>query len=54
MNVDWGAVWVWLWPILKQGVIALLVSLLAILGYDQKVESRYIRAQRAKRKGGSS
>lgn len=45
-KINWPAVWEVLWPILKQGLIALLVALLAILGYDQKVPSRYVREQK--------
>jgi hypothetical protein len=37
MNMDWKIVWAFLWPILKQALIALLVAILAILGYDTRV-----------------
>ncbi len=43
MSVNWAEVWAFLWPILKQGLIALLVSVLAMLGYDKVVPSRYAR-----------
>jgi len=46
-GVDWKAVWEFVWPILKEGLIALLVAILALLGYDSFVPSRYER-----RKGG--
>lgn len=42
-SIDWGAVWEFLWPILKEGIIAFLMALLALLGYDQLVPSRYMR-----------
>jgi uroporphyrinogen-III decarboxylase len=35
--MDWKIVWAFLWPILKQAVIALLVAILAILGYDARI-----------------
>jgi hypothetical protein len=41
--VDWGLVWEFLWPILRQGLIALLMALLAVLGYDKVVPSRFER-----------
>ena len=42
-GIDWRAVWEFLWPILKEGLIALLMALLALLGYDKFVPSRYVR-----------
>ena len=44
-GVDWKAVWEFLWPILKEGLIAFLVALLALLGYDKFVPSRYLRSE---------
>nr|MBC7245604.1 hypothetical protein [Chloroflexota bacterium] len=42
-EIDWSAVWAFVWPILKQALIAFLVALLALLGYDKKVASaRYV------------
>ena len=49
--MDWEAVWEFFWPVLKQGLIALLVSLLALLGYDSVIPSRYTRAKGTKKKG---
>jgi len=43
MAIDWATVWAFLWPILKQGIVALLVSILALLEYDKLVPSRYAR-----------
>ena len=37
MSVDWGAVWLFVWPILKQAIIAFLMAVLALLGYDREV-----------------
>jgi len=42
-GIDWNAVWQFVWPILKEGMIALLIALLALLGYDKYVPSRYTR-----------
>lgn len=42
-RIDWHAVWEFLWPILKEGLIALLMALLTLLGYDKLVPSRYVR-----------
>lgn len=42
-TINWSAVWTFVWPILKQGLIALLVAVLALLGYDEWVPSRYGR-----------
>ena len=44
-GVDWEAVWAFLWPILKEGLIALLIALLSLLGYDKWVPSRYLRGE---------
>ncbi|MBC7234036.1 MAG: hypothetical protein H5T68_12435 [Chloroflexi bacterium] len=41
LKIDWGAVWAFLWPILKQALIALLVALLSLLGYDKAVAARH-------------
>lgn len=41
--MDWAKVWEFAWPVLKQGLIALLTVLLALLGYD-KMPSRYVRS----------
>jgi hypothetical protein len=37
MEIDWGAVWAFLWPILREALIALLMAILALLGYDKNV-----------------
>jgi hypothetical protein len=37
MSVDWGVIWAFVWPILRQALIAFLVALLALLGYDRQV-----------------
>ena len=42
-EIDWGAVWAFVWPILKQALIAALVAILGLLGYDKYVPSRYER-----------
>ena len=41
--MDWARIWEFMWPIVREGLIALLISLLALLGYDKKVPSRYAR-----------
>ena len=46
MTVNWAEVWAFVWPILKQGLVALLVSILALLEYDKNVPSRYARRSR--------
>ena len=43
MAINWAEVWAFVWPILRQGLVALLVSVLALLGYDKVVPSRYAR-----------
>jgi hypothetical protein len=43
-SIDWGAVWEFMWPILREGIIAFLIALLALLGYDQVIPSRYMRS----------
>jgi hypothetical protein len=43
VSIHWAEVWAFLWPILKQGLIALLVSILGLMGYDKIVPSRYAR-----------
>ena len=47
MSIDWGAVWQFLAPVLREAVIALLMAVLAVLGYDRVVPSRYGRRERA-------
>jgi hypothetical protein len=42
-SVDWRALWEWLWPIVREGLVAFLTALLALLGYDRYVPSRYYR-----------
>ena len=42
-EVDWAAVWRFVYPILKEGLVALLMAMLALLGYDKIVPSRYAR-----------
>ena len=42
-KVNWSEVWRVLWPILKQGLIAALIAILSLLGYDKYVPSRYVR-----------
>ena len=43
-GTDWALVWEFLWPILRQGLIALLMAILALLGYDKVVPSRFERS----------
>jgi hypothetical protein len=43
MSIDWAAVWAFVWPILKQAIIAMLVSALAILGYDTQLLPARVR-----------
>ena len=45
--MDWGKFWEIAWPIVRQGLIALLISLLGLLGYDRLVPSRSVRAGKA-------
>jgi len=42
-GIDWEVVWRFVWPILRQGLIALLMALLTLLGYDQVIPSRFER-----------
>jgi hypothetical protein len=42
-GLDWELVWRFVWPILRQGLIALLMALLTLLGYDKYVPSRFAR-----------
>ncbi len=35
--MNWEAVWTFVWPILKQALIAFLVAVLTLLGYDHQV-----------------
>lgn len=41
--MDWGEFWRAAWPVLREMLIAGLVALLALLGYDQLIPSRYKR-----------
>lgn len=43
MVIDWNAIWRFAWPILKEMLVALLMALLALLGYDKYVPSRLAR-----------
>lgn len=43
MSINWNAVWLFFLPILKQALIAALVALLAILGYDHQVLPQRLR-----------
>ncbi|HOU23937.1 MAG TPA: hypothetical protein PLN42_06775, partial [Anaerolineae bacterium] len=43
MTIDWSEVWRFAWPILKEMLVALLMALLALLGYDKYVPSRLAR-----------
>ena len=43
MELDWEMIWAFLWPMLREGLIALLVAVLALLGYDKVVPSRFKR-----------
>ena len=49
--MDWKEIWPFVWPVVRQGLIALLVSLLALLGYDKVVPSRYSRGSTKKGEG---
>jgi hypothetical protein len=51
-KIDWPAVWEFVWPILKEGLIALLIAVLALLGYDKYVPSRYVRRENEKEEEG--
>ena len=42
-QIDWQELWRLVWPILREGVIAALIAILALLGYDKGVPSRYYR-----------
>jgi hypothetical protein len=48
VNINWGAIWEFVWPVLKQAVIAFLVALLALLRYDGSVLPRRLRSFAAK------
>ena len=50
-GIDWSAVWPFVWPIIRQGLIALLVTILGLLGYDKIVPSRYARGSSKKGEG---
>lgn len=43
MTIDWSEVWRFAWPILKEMLVALLMALLTLLGYDRLVPSRLAR-----------
>ena len=43
MNINWSEIWRLAWPILKEMLVALLMALLALLGYDKYVPSRLAR-----------
>jgi hypothetical protein len=51
-KIEWPAVWEFMWPILKEGLIALLIAILALLGYDKYIPSRYMRRENEKEKEG--
>ncbi len=51
-GINWPAVWEFVWPILKEGIIALLIAVLALLGYDKYVPSRYTREVLNEKRGG--
>ena len=42
-KINWQQVWEFLWPILREGLIAFLMALLALLGYDKAIPSRFVR-----------
>jgi hypothetical protein len=42
-QIDWARLWSLLWPILREGLVAALIAILALLGYDGLVPSRYYR-----------
>jgi len=44
MEIEWTELWKFAWPILRQGLIALLLALLTLLGYDKYVPSRLTRS----------
>jgi hypothetical protein len=46
VSIDWGAVWQFVAPIVREAVIALLMAVLALLGYDKVVPSRFARLGR--------
>jgi hypothetical protein len=37
VSVNWSVIWAFLWPIVREALIALLMAILAILGYDKVV-----------------
>jgi hypothetical protein len=51
-SIDWPAIWELVWPILKEGLIALLIAVLALLGYDKYIPSRYVRRENEKEEEG--
>jgi hypothetical protein len=51
-KIDWPAIWELVWPILKEGLIALLIAVLALLGYDKYIPSRYVRRENEKEEEG--
>ena len=50
-GTDWKAVWEFMWPIVKQGLIALLMAILTLLGYDKYIPSRSVRGPKSGKKG---
>jgi hypothetical protein len=51
MTIDWSEVWRLAWPILKEMLVALLMALLTLLGYDRYVPSRLARRSDAPETG---
>ena len=43
--MDWEVIWEFAWPVLRQALIALLVTVLGLLGYDKVVPSRSSRGR---------
>jgi hypothetical protein len=41
--MNWEELWSVIWPILKETLIAALIAILALLGYDKYVPSRHWR-----------
>ena len=50
-SIDWNAVLRFVWPIVREGLVALLVAILALLGYDKVVPSRFVRMPPEERDG---
>jgi hypothetical protein len=55
MEINWPVVWSFLWPILREALIAFLVAVLTLLGYDSNVLPARLREfnlrERQARKG---